>query len=223
VIAMQLRIITVLLFAVSFEAWSQAPAPPSGLANGNTAAPMNQALHDPKGEVAQADEMVLGPKGSVTGTLTASQADGTLQPSLCPSHLQGRNATAGASNITAGFDKAAFVRAEFPNGEVRIVRPRETHIWYPNGSESVCHVLSSLMQETPAGSPPDLPADPMQGRRWMENQNMRLHELISLLARDDQTVLDAIDAEEQRIAGTDLFKQITFRTGVLKSYITAGL
>lgn len=223
---MQPRIIIALLLAVSFAALSQVPDPPSGLVNEKAATPMNQPLQNSKGKVPPVNDAVHGAKGDVAEALPDAGADdtpGLLQQNVCPPELQGRNATAGAIKITAGFDTAPFVQAEFPNGEVRIVRPLETRVWHHDGSKSACRVQTAIMQETPAGSPPDLPADPMRGRRWMERQNMRLHELISLFARGDQKVLAAIDAEEQRVAGPDLFKQITFRTGVLKSYIKAGL
>jgi hypothetical protein len=211
---MEPRIIIALLALLPFAAWSQ-PKPPTGL-----------AVEDPKGNVATPQgDAVQGPKGNVAAGLKDAAANGTIEltPALCPPELQGRNATAGAVNVTAGFDAMPFVRAEFPNGEVRVVMPLETRIWHVDGTKWSCRAQTFALQETPAGTPPDLPQDPMQGRRWLERHNSNLHDLISLFARGDENVLAAIDAEERRMAGSDLFKQMTFRTGVVKAYIKSGL
>lgn len=100
------------------------------------------------------------------------------------------------------------VRREFRSG-IEITAPDGSKTWYPVG-----YAMSNSQPPTP----PELPSDPAKGLRWLQMHNDALQRIIATYLGKDQASIDRYAAREQRDAGDDLFKLITYRTEIAAFY-----
>lgn len=140
-----------------------------------------------------------------------------MNDALC-NDVQPWNATQGARVVSPGFDdRGPYVDATFAGGTVRRVRKQGITILQDGAPVAECHGPQHL--DTPAPTPPELPADPKLGRLWIERHDADLLDVIRKLVHDDENVLRALTASEQQSAGDDAFKLAAYRMGVVSFYV----
>lgn len=93
---------------------------------------------------------------------------------------------------------------EYRNG-LEVTSPAGTRTWYPQ---------QRMLAAAQAGTPPELPADPMKGRRWLELHSAALRSLISDLVGGSAAEMQGLEAAEARDLRGDLFRQIEYRAEI---------
>ena len=129
-------------------------------------------------------------------------------------------AAAPGSPVKRGFDENGdpYVQVTLPDGSIRreqrkgitVIKPDGTSQFYP-----VRYILSNAQPPTP----PELPSDPTQGRAWVSLHNEELKRLIGGLVGNDESEMRAFSTKEAEVAGTDLFRQIDYRTRVIEQLV----
>jgi hypothetical protein len=120
-----------------------------------------------------------------------------------------------ASADTRGFDENGdpYVDEHMPDGSIRRHQQNQTTIIKPDGTRQTVPVMRIFSNVQP-GTPPELPADPSQGRVWVEQHNAAILGLISDLVHGDSGEMGKFTAAEARATGGDLFRQVAYRTKV---------
>lgn len=119
-----------------------------------------------------------------------------------------------------GFDPdrdAPYVQVKLSDGSVQRTYRNGVEIIAPNGSKQWIPAQYAMMNAQEA-TPPALPADPQQGRLWLERHSDALKNIITGYLHNDQGSLQLYEAREKQKAGNDLFKLITYRTEVASFY-----
>ncbi len=116
-----------------------------------------------------------------------------------------------------GFDENGqpYLEERLADGTIRRTQQNGVTLIKPDGSKQfipVQYTMSNAQQPTP----PDLPTDPARGRSWVEQHNAALLNLIRALVNSDETEMTKFSAAESRNAGSDLFRQVEYRTRVLE-------
>lgn len=109
-------------------------------------------------------------------------------------------------------DGQPYVITHFPDGTVERRTPHGGTRTKPDGTREV--IRQPVFANAPIGTPPELPADPNQGRRWMEMHNMQLLSMIHALVKNSQSEVQKFDEAERKVNSSDLFDQIAYRTKV---------
>jgi hypothetical protein len=122
------------------------------------------------------------------------------------------------TQVKRGFDDDGqpYIDETLPDGSIRrqqdkgvtVIKPDGTQTFYPN---------MVVRSNAPVPTPPDLPDDPALGRGWVTYHNDQLLALISALVDNDESEMLKFHAAEQQAVGTDLFKQVEFRTRILQT------
>jgi hypothetical protein len=97
------------------------------------------------------------------------------------------------------------IRRTLSSGTVVIIKPDGTQQRYPP---------QVIRSQAIAPDPPQLPSDPARGRAWMDRHNSDLLLMIRKLVKNDEAEMQKFSAAEAKAVGTDLFKQIVYRTTV---------
>jgi len=129
-----------------------------------------------------------------------------------PAALASPESTTSVS-VSRGFDDNGepFIEERQTEGTLIHRTPRGETITKPDGSQ--VEMRKSAIQG-PMPTPPELPADPTQGRVWVERHNAELLRLITQLVDDSTSEMEKFAAAEKTKAGDDLFAQILYRTSI---------
>jgi len=116
-----------------------------------------------------------------------------------------------------GFDENGqpYVEEQLAGGTVRRTQQNGVTMIKPDGSRQFIPFQFMRANAQPP-TPPDLPTDPARGRSWVEHHNGALLELIRTLVSNDETEITKFSAAESKSAGSDLFRQVDYRTRVLE-------
>jgi hypothetical protein len=128
-----------------------------------------------------------------------------------------RDPLAGAQSIQNRFGSAPYIEAAFADGSVRRLLPDGTLIVERPGQTAETCTRGFQQINSQAPTMPDLPADSSQTRRWLDYQNESLLDVIHVLVKNSAD-LQAFAGEEQKTAGTNVYSQIVFRTGIIGFY-----
>lgn len=120
-----------------------------------------------------------------------------------------------------GFDENGepYVVVRFPDGTVERRTPKGGVRTKPDGTKEKIPQLA--FAHAPIGTPPELPADPKQGRKWMENHNSQLLWMIQALVKNNESEMKKFDDSERRANVADIYQQIAYRTEVA-SFLAQG-
>jgi hypothetical protein len=119
--------------------------------------------------------------------------------------------------IRRGFDDEGrpYVEETLGDGTIRRQNSSGVTVIRPDGTQEEFRTGYATIN-APYATPPTLPADPAQGRKWMSWHNDELLRLIQKLVKDDPEEMRRFVAAEREATGDDLFLQIEFRTIVLQ-------
>ena len=115
----------------------------------------------------------------------------------------------------------AYVEEHYSDGYTLYHFSGGTVVVSPSNARAFCPLMV-LMSEVQYGTPPPLPADPRSGAGWVEHHNDQLLEIIRTQVANDATTFSAIQADESATAGSDLFRQTDYLTGIAKFYAAHG-
>jgi hypothetical protein len=99
-----------------------------------------------------------------------------------------------------------------PDGTIEHRTPSGGYRILPDGTRQTIRPM--VFANAPIGTPPELPADPNRGRKWMESHNQRLLLMIQALVKNDPSEMKKFNEREQQANVTDLYEQIAYRTEV---------
>jgi hypothetical protein len=121
----------------------------------------------------------------------------------------------GDGQVTRGFDDNGqpYIEERLPDGTIRRIQQNGVTTIRPDGSQQFNPFYVTYANVQP-GTPPELPADPKQGRAWVELHNENLLSVIRALVRDDASEMTKFARAEQATAGDDLFSKVAYRTKV---------
>ena len=156
-----------------------------------------------------AADAVLALLESRAGDRGRRDAGATPSPAPAP-------APAAAAETERGFDENGepYVIVRFPDGTVERRTPKGGVRTKPDGTQEKIPQLAYA--HAPIGTPPELPADPKQGRKWMENHNGALLSMIQALVKNEQAEMKKFDDSERRANVADIYEQIAYRTEVAR-------
>jgi hypothetical protein len=97
------------------------------------------------------------------------------------------------------------IRRTLNNGGVLIIRQDGTQQYYRPQYSPL---------NAPVPNPPALPDDATRGRNWVQRHNEELLAVIRTLVKNNDAEMQKFTAAETKSAGTDMFKQIWYRTTV---------
>lgn len=113
-----------------------------------------------------------------------------------------------------GFDVNGepYVITHFPDGTIERRTPSGGTRIKPDGTQEKIQPLAYA--HAPVGTPPELPADPKQGRLWMESHNVELLSMIRALVKNSESEMQKFDEAERKAKYSGLYEQIAYRTEV---------
>jgi Protein of unknown function (DUF3421) len=116
--------------------------------------------------------------------------------------------------VERGFDADGepYVITRFPDGTIERRTPSGGTRTKPDGTQEKIPPLAYA--HSPVGTPPELPADPKQGRFWMEQHNRELLSMISALVKNNESEMQKFNEAERKVQYRDLYDQIAYRTQV---------
>jgi len=120
------------------------------------------------------------------------------------------------STIRRGFDADGnpYYEVTLVDGSIkRVLRSGTVIIIKPDGTEQT-FPPQFAMSQAPTPDPPLLPTDPARGRAWVQRHNENLLDVIRTLVKNDVGEMQKFSAGEAKDAGTDIFKQIAYRTKI---------
>jgi hypothetical protein len=119
------------------------------------------------------------------------------------------------TQVTRGFDEDGqpYVDERQPDGTIRRTQQYRIIEIKPDGSRRVIP-LGSIRSNAQPPTPPQLPADPVLGRRWVELHNEAILGVIRALVNDSAAEMAKFSNAEQAATGSDLFAQTAYRTKV---------
>jgi hypothetical protein len=120
-------------------------------------------------------------------------------------------------SVRRGFDDEGrpYVEERLGDGSIRRQNSNGVTVIRPDGTQAQFRNSYATI-DAPYATPPTLPSDPAQGRKWMSWHNDELLRLIQKLVKDDPEEMRRFAAAESAATGNDLFQQIEFRTNVLQ-------
>jgi hypothetical protein len=138
-----------------------------------------------------------GERGQAAATVTAAQPAAPSTP-----------------EAERGFDANGepYVITRFPDGTIERRTPHGGTRTKPDGTQE--EIPGVAYAHAPVGTPPELPADPKQGRLWMEMHSMELLSMIRALVKDSESEMQKFDERERKVKYSDLYDQIVYRTEV---------
>ncbi|WP_085059576.1 DM9 repeat-containing protein [Ralstonia solanacearum] len=89
-----------------------------------------------------------------------------------------------SGSVSRGFDEAGhpYVQQRKADGTMVRILPSGTQTTHPGGRQDFIPTQVA-MSNAPMPTPPELPADPQQGRRWLDQHNEALLDLIRTLGK----------------------------------------
>lgn len=119
------------------------------------------------------------------------------------------------AGLKRGFDEKGqpYLEERRPDGTVIRYRRDGVLTTRPDGTSEFQPLMVAYSEVQPA-TPPELPADPRQGRIWMERHNAALLEVIRDLVQRDEGAMNSFFVGEQAAGNDDVFKQIAYRTTI---------
>lgn len=122
-----------------------------------------------------------------------------------------------SGQVKRGFDDDGqpYIDETLPDGSIRRQQDRGVTVITPDGTETF-YPKMVVRSNAPIPTPPDLPADPALGRGWVTYHNEQLLALISALVDHSASEMQKFQSAEQQAAGSDLFKQVEYRTRILE-------
>jgi hypothetical protein len=124
------------------------------------------------------------------------------------------------STVKRGFDENGdpYVQTTLPDGSIRREQRKGITVIKPDGT-SQFYRPSYIMSNAQPPTPPELPSDPAQGRAWVSFHNEELKRLIGDLVANDESEMQKFGAAEAQAVGSDLFRQIEYRTRVIEALV----
>ena len=124
------------------------------------------------------------------------------------------------SPVKRGFDENGdpYVQVTLPDGSIRREQRKGITAIKPDGTSQFYPVRYIASNAQPLTSP-ELPSDPTQGRAWVSLHNEELKRLIGGLVGNDESEMRTFYTKEAEVAGTDLFRQIDYRTRVIEQLV----
>jgi hypothetical protein len=162
---------------------------------------------------------VAGAGRGARGAAGDTTAQGVIQPTTpeeCTNELLA-HPELGATEVRPGIEANGrpFVDAVFADGTVRHVTRSGVTVNLPDGTSIECGRRFAAMGAQ-APTPPALPEDPTQGRRWMQSHSDAVLAVIRSMTSDE--VVAALEAAAPQTARDDVFEQIAYRTGIAAFY-----
>lgn len=119
------------------------------------------------------------------------------------------------AGLKRGFDEKGqpYLEERRPDGTVIRYRRDGVLTTRPDGTSEFQPLMVARAEVQPA-TPPELPADPREGRIWMERHNAALLEVIGDLVQRDEGAMNSFFVGEQAAGNDDVFKQIAYRTTI---------
>lgn len=163
----------------------------------------------------RADAAVQPADAALPAAAVVDQPVAVLPPPLPPPPSAAPPSEGGT--VRRGFDDDGrpYVEETLSDGSIRRQHSNGVTLIKPDGTEEQ-YRNSYATINAPYATPPTLPSDPAQGRKWMSWHNDELLRLIQKLVKDDPEEMRRFVAAESEAVGNDLFLQIEFRTNVLQ-------
>jgi hypothetical protein len=127
---------------------------------------------------------------------------------------RGQPAAPSTREAERGFDVNGqpYVITHLPDGTIERRTPRGGTRTKPDGTQEKIPELAYA--NAPIGTPPELPADPKQGRLWMQSHNVELLSMIRALVKNSESEMQKFDQAERKAKYSGLYEQIAYRTEV---------
>ena len=126
-----------------------------------------------------------------------------------------------AGPVVRGFDEKGepYIEERLTDGSVRREQQAGVMVTYPDGTTRF-FPPSRVFANAQPPTPPQLPSDPTRGRNWVTSHNQQLLDLIGAIVSHDPAQMQTFSARESQVAGADLFRQVEYRTLVLRILAT---
>ena len=114
-----------------------------------------------------------------------------------------------------GFDDKGepYIDVTLPDGTIKRTQTNGVTLIKPDGTTQFIP-LQVVFSHVQPPTPPELPDDPALGRGWMAFHNEALLDVIRMLVKNDEAEMKRFADREQNNAGSDVFKQIAYRTKI---------
>lgn len=118
-------------------------------------------------------------------------------------------------------DGRPYVEETRPDGTIVRTYSTSVDITSPGGRRT-SHPIPSMRMSTQGGNAPELPPDRSNSPTWLDGYNGALLDVIAAFVHRDAAALRAMTEEEKKVAGADVPGQISYRTDIVRFFVTHG-